>query len=503
MKVGSQVRFSRAGSLVAVCMASSILPLNFTGGILAIPAIAHEMGGPPQALNWVSNAFILAFGSLLMTMGSLADNHGRRRLFIVGVVVFTCASLLIGFSPNILILDLWRAVQGAAGAAMLAGGGAALADAFEGSARLRAFGMQGTSFGIGLSCGPVLAGYLVEQGGWRSVFLLSVLIGGLATLAGKRWMRESSAARPNPLDLPGILLFSMALALMTWGILQVASSGWGAPLVQLLLGGSLCCWVAFVVMARRSPFPMLDLSLFRYPAFIGVQLLPVATCYCFVVLLALLPARFMGAEGLDSMTTGLFMVALSGPMLVVPGLAVYLTRWAAPARLCCLGLVLAAAGLYALSVSERHVMTLLSMLAIGIGAGLPWGLMDALSVSVVPRDRAGMATGIFSTVRVAGEGITLATVSTCLVALMSGQLTNSNDAALADIRYLVSGNASLLQYMPLAYWRTIYLHAFNQLMVLLSAVTLLSALLIHVCLNRRSSSIHSPVVSAAEDEASC
>lgn len=486
MQTKQQRHFHAGGTLLAVCLASAILPLNFTGGVLAIPALAQEMGGSPQAFNWVSNAFMLAFGSLLMAMGSLADNHGRKRLFVAGVLIFSLASLLIGLAPTILTLNLWRALQGAAGAAMLAGGAAALADAFSDASRLRAFSLQGTSFGVGLSCGPIVAGYLVAQGGWRSLFVLSFICGCLAALAGGRWMRESRASQPRPTDVPGILLFSLALALLTWGILQTVVSGWQSAWVQWLLAGSLGAGLAFIWVARRSRYPMLDLSLFRYRRFLGVQLLPVATCYCFVVLLVLLPARFMGGEGLDTMTTGLLMLALSGPMLVVPGLAAWLTRWASPATLCCIGLAIAAAGLLGLSISTERSMVVVSMLVIGAGTGLPWGLMDALSVSVVPRDRAGMATGIFSTVRVAGEGVALAMVTTLLLTLIAHHLQQQNlSGSLEAIQYLASGNRPAVDAESLATLRALYVESFNTLMVILALITLLSALLIHLCLHRQ------------------
>lgn len=487
MQANHQHPFRAGGTLLAVCLASAILPLNFTGGVLAIPALAHEMGGSPQAFHWVSNAFLLTFGSLLMAMGSLADNHGRKRLFIYGVVAFSLASLMISVASTMLMLNLCRAAQGIAGAAMLAGGAAALADTFSGPSRLRAFSLQGTSFGIGLSCGPIVAGYLVEHGGWRSLFLVSLACGGLAALAGVRWMRESRASQPNPTDVPGIMLFSIALALLTWGILQAAISGWRSPQVGLLLAGSLASGLAFIRVERHSRHPMLDLSLFRYLRFLGVQLLPVATCYCFVVLLVLLPARFMGGEGLDSMTTGVLMLALSGPMLVVPGVAAWLTRWASPATLCCIGLVIAATGLFSLSISSERSAVVLSMLVIGAGTGLPWGLMDALSVSVVPQDRAGMATGIFSTVRVAGEGIALAMVSTLLMSLIDLHRVDDASSALprSAMQYLASGNTPALNDATLTALRALYLHAFNTLMVILALITLLSALLIHLCLHRQ------------------
>lgn len=464
-------------SILAVCSAALMLPLSFSAGVIATPAIALQTGGSALALSWITNAFLLSFGSLLMAAGALADRYGRKRLFISGVSVFTVLSLLTGWVPSIVWLDVVRALQGAAAAAALAGGGAALANAFDGAERARAFSLLGTSFGVGLAAGPVIAGMLMAIAGWHSVFLCCALFGVLALVIGMRTLPESRNPDASALDWPGIISFSTTLTLFTWGMLQVADSGAG-PLATGLLLASLVVALLFVWIERRSAHPMLDLSLFRYGRFIGVQLLPVATCYCFVVLLVLLPLRFMGFYGYDALTTGLLMLAISLPMLVVPSLAVALTRRFHPGRVSCAGLVLAAAGIGLLSLVTPHsslALTLLAMVMIGSGSGLPWGLMDNLSVSVVPPQRAGMATGIFSTVRVAGEGVALASVSTLFSQLLVSQLSHRGKS-LEEARQLASYHVSSPDLLPLAET------AFHQLLLVLMVVTLLCAVAIWRCL---------------------
>lgn len=464
-------------SIVAVCSAALMLPLSFSAGVIATPAIAVNPGGSPLALSWITNAFLLSFGSLLMAAGTLADRYGRKRLFMTGVSLFTLLSLLTPWLPSVVWLDAVRALQGAAAAAALAGGSAALANAFEGHARARAFSLLGTSFGVGLAAGPVIAGVLLAFSGWHSVFLCCALFGLLALLTGQRYLPESRNDDPRPLDWPGMIGFSLALTLFTWALLQLAASG-SSTLTSLLLAGSLLTFVLFVVIELRSAQPMLDLSLFRYGRFIGVQLLPVATCYCFVVLLVLLPLRFMGFYGFDAFTTGLLMLAISLPMLVVPGLAVSLTRRYSPGAVSCAGLLLAAAGIVLLSQvtpQSSLFLTLLAMVLIGSGSGLPWGLMDNLSVSVVPPQRAGMATGIFSTVRVAGEGVALATVSS-LFSLLVARGMNAHPQLSGTPPDLNS--ATLLKPTLLPVMET----AFSQLLILLAIITLLCALVIGLCL---------------------
>ena len=170
------------------------MPLSFAGGALATPAIGRDLGGGPQALAWITNAFMLSFGSLLMAAGALADACGRKRVFLGGVGLFVLMSLALGLAPDTIWLDALRAVQGAAAAAALAGGSAALDQAYPDQGRTRAFSLLGTSFGVGLAAGPVLAGALLDTLGWRAVFLSSALVGAVA---GDRRAHAARIARPS------------------------------------------------------------------------------------------------------------------------------------------------------------------------------------------------------------------------------------------------------------------------------------------------------------------
>ena len=475
-------RTSAGWTLLAVCTAALIMPLSFSGGALATPAIALDLGGSPLALTWITNAFMLSFGSLLMAAGTLSDRYGRKRIFASGVGVFVLASLAVGLAPDIFWLDGLRALQGVGAAAALAGGSAAIANSFEGRSQTQAFSLLGTSFGVGLALGPILSGLLIEHLGWRAVFVLGAMIGALALLIALPMMAESRDPHASQLDGKGTLSFTAALVLLTWGILLVPGNGWYSPWVLgMLLGALLCAWL-FVRIESRVSRPMLDLSLFRYPRFVGVQLLPIATCFCFVVLLVLLPVRLIGIEGRSETDTGLIMIALSLPMLIVPYLAGVLTHWFSPRVLSAIGLLIAAGGLLMLSrvgINQPTSAMLAPLLVIGMGTGLPWGLMDGLSISVVPKERAGMATGIFGTTRVAGEGISLAIVSAVLALLIQDHLASQRaDAA----QYLATGDLAqasrLLQGVEPALLGATYLQAFQVLLYGLAALTVTVALLI-------------------------
>ncbi len=454
----------------------------------------RDLGGGAASLTWITNAFMLTFGSLLMAAGTLADRFGRRRVFAAGVATFTGFSLALGLAPSVWMIDLLRAGQGVGAAAALARGSAALAQEFEGQARTRAFSLLGTTFGVGLAFGPVITGLVVQSVGWRAIFLISAAVGAVALLFGPPRMRETRDPDANTFDGAGALSFTAALTVFTVAMIESPSVGWTSTAMFALGAAFVVCLAAFVVVELRTARPMLDLTLFRYRRFIGVQLLPIATCACFVVLLVIMPLRFIGVEGKSETETGLLMLALSAPMLIIPSVAATLARRVSSGVLSGIGLLAAAAGLIWLGTVDigNARSTVAPMLLIGLGSGLPWGLMDGLSLSVVPKERAGMATGIFSTVRVAGEGVALAIVSAALAALIATALRHAPGLSGAGTvqagqRLAVGDVAGAMAVLPKLDSATLlqaYQTAFTTLTRVLAGITALCALAVVVLLAR-------------------
>lgn len=489
MNAANHSTHGRYAILAAICLAALVLPMSFTGGAVATPFIGQTFAAHPTPLAWITNAFMLSFASLLMAAGTLADRYGRRRLFLWGMALFSLVSLLLAVAPGILWLDILRGVQGVAAATALASGCAALAQEFDGHARTRAFSLLGTTFGAGLAFGPLLSGWLIEQWGWRAIFLATALLAGLSLLFAAPTMRESRDPYALRLDVAGVLTFSAMLVSLTTAVILSPEQGWNSFTTLSLLVATVVFLLAFILVENRASQPMLDLRLFRFARFLGVQLLPIGTCYCYIVLIVLLPLGFIGVEGASAFDAGLMMLALSAPMLVVPIIAATLTRWLSPGLLCAIGLLIAAAGLYGLSRVEvgQPLQAVAAMLVIGMGTGLPWGLMDGLAISVVPKERAGMAAGIFNTTRVASEGVALAITMAVLSALIAQHLPASTaQDVLVVAQQLVMGDARHASTnIPLDVLRTAYIAGFTTLLQLLAGLTLLTAVVVCVFLGRR------------------
>ncbi|ARU94517.1 MFS transporter [Tatumella citrea] len=483
--------------LIAACLTGILIPLSFTGPAMVLPAISHTIGGSTVQLNWVVNGYILTYGSSMMAAGSLADIYGRKRLWLCGLILFTLFTSLIAIAPSVGWIDVLRLLQGTGGAAAFAGAMSSLTQTFSGAQRTRVFSLLGTTFGIGLAFGPLVAGWLTALTGWRPVFIATAgisLAGLLLVIMFAEESRQPTTVKP---DWPGAASFTGALALLTIAILQAPVSAPHSPVVIITSVAALLLFILFVFRERRARHPMLDLSLFRQARFCGVQLLAASPAFFFVTLIVLLPGYLIGVIHLAPDVAGRQMIALAAPLLVVPFIAASLTRWLSPAVLSAAGLLITAGGLsYAGSIlaSGTDSGLALAMLTIGTGIGLPWGLMDALAVSVVSPERAGMATGIFNCVRVSADGIAIAIVGVLLASLLNHSLdaslptvdpqivqTAANHLALGELTSatsLLPANSTLLA--------SLYLTRLSTVMYVLSAGSVLTAVIIFLLLGQRN-----------------
>jgi MFS family permease len=477
---------SKSLILAAIFLVAVTIPISFTGPAVAIQSISRDLGGSVTALAWIINGFMLAVGSSIMLGGALADQYGRKKIFTIGISGFTLASFAIGFSPNVLTLDLLRGVQGVSGALALSAGFAALAQEFEGPARTRALGLIGSGFGIGIAFGPIIAGGLIATLGWRSIFFLSALAGLLILGLGVPRLRETRDPGAIRIDALGAASFTATLVTLTFGLVEAPALGWNHPLVIGLLASAAVLLIVFITIERLQIRPMLDLSLFRYARFVGVQALPVAVAYSFVVPLFLLPVRFVRVEGYSELQAGLMMLPLSAPVAIVPFLAARMTRWIPAGRLAASGLVISSIGivwLASIAPGAASLAFVAPLLLVGIGAGLPWGLMDDLAISVVPTERAGMATGIFGTMRVAGETVAISVMSAVLAALVGNNLANHvSGEAIGDVALAVSTGAfeqasALAPELSRAAFASAYGGAFHTAMLISGAITFAAALI--------------------------
>src|SRR5580700_6213933 len=256
-------------TLIAVCTATFMLLLDITVVNVALPDIQQALHASFSDLQWIVDAYALTLAAFLLTAGSLADMYGRRRLYLVGLVIFTCASVLCGFSVSTLMLQLSRAVQGVGGAIMFSVSLALLADAFRGKDRGVAFGVWGAVTGLAVAIGPLLGGLLTTGLSWRWIFFVNAPIGIAAVIISVLKVAESRAPHATRPDWAGFSLFTVALSSLVYGLIESNQRSFTDPLVLGCFAAAAVLLVVFVVVELRTAAPMFDLSLFRLPTFSG------------------------------------------------------------------------------------------------------------------------------------------------------------------------------------------------------------------------------------------
>jgi EmrB/QacA subfamily drug resistance transporter len=425
-------------TLTAVSAAMFMLLLDLSIVIVALPSIQHELGGTLSDLQWVIDAYALSLAALLLTAGALADLRGRRRIFAVGIGIFTTGSLLCGVAPSTLFLTLARAGQGIGGAIMFSTSLALLANAFRGRDRGVAFGVWGAIAGIAVAIGPVLGGAITSGLSWRWIFLVNVPL-GVATLAATLLRvdesRDPGARRP---DLIGFVTFSSALFLVVYGLIESSNRGWGSAVVVGCLAGGGAMMVVFFVCEALQQRPMLDLSLLRVPTFVGGLTTAFAISAGMFAVLAYIVIYLQDQLHFSAVGSGVRLLALTGAMFVMSAIAGRLTGRVPAKLLIGPGLVLIGVGLLlmrGITPASSWTHLLVGLIVAGIGSGLVNVTLASTAVGVVHPSRAGMASGVNSTSRQVGYAAGIAALGTLLA-------TEVRHTVVGDLRHSPLASAS-------------------------------------------------------------
>jgi EmrB/QacA subfamily drug resistance transporter len=406
-------------TLIAVSVATFMLLLDITVVNVALPSIREDLGASFADLQWVVDAYALTLAALVLTAGSLADRFGRRRLFAAGLGIFSAASLLCALAPDPTFLNIARALQGVGGAVMFAVSLALIAQEFAaGRERGMAMGIYGAAIGVAVAIGPLVGGALTDSIGWESIFYLNVPIGLAAIAATYLRLRESRDPNATRVDWAGVATFSGALFLLVLAMVRGNDEGWGSTLIVSLLAGSAALMAAFVAIERRIAEPMLPLGLFKRPSFTGVQLAAFAisgSAFALFLYLTLYLQNYLGYSPLEAGVRYLPITIAS--FIAAPIAGALLSR--VPARvMMSASLGLAGIGLLLMTgidAGDEWTTLLGGFLVLGAGAGLLNPVIADVAVSVVPKERSGMAAGINDTFRQVGVAVGIAVLGAVFV----------------------------------------------------------------------------------------
>ena len=416
-------------TLIAVCTAIFMLLLDITVVNVALPDIQRSLHSSFSDLQWVVDAYSLTLAAFLLTAGVVGDIYGRREVFASGLALFSVASLVCGLSTDSLMLNLARAVQGVGGAIMFATSLALIAQAFQGRDRGTAFGIYGGVIGGAVAVGPLVGGAITSAIGWRWIFFVNVPIGVVAIFITLTRIAKSKDTTQRHVDWVGFISFSASLFLLVFALVRGNDEGWSSATTVSFIVAAVVLMVVFFVNEKRASDPMLDLVLFRRPAFVGVSIVAVGISASIFAMFLYLTLYVQDNLGYAPFPAGVRFLPLTVLAFVVAPFAGRLTVRIQARYLLGTGLLLITAGL--LLMARTHptstwTVLLPGFVVVGAGIGMVNPVLASASISVVEPQRSGMASGANNTFRQVG----IATGIAILGAVFQSQIVSHTSAVL-------------------------------------------------------------------------
>lgn len=420
--------------LAICCMALLIVGLDNTIVNVALPSIGRDLHAPISGLQWTVDAYLLVLASLLMLSGSMGDRLGRRRVFQVGLCLFTLGSLLCSVAPSLGFLVAFRALQGIGGSMLSPVALSIVRNVFEDPReRARAIGYWGATFGISMALGPVLGGALVQSVGWRSIFWINIPVGLCAVALTALFVPDSKAQRPRRLDPIGQALVIATLATLTYAIIEGPTSGWLSAEILGMFAFSLACAAALVAYERRCIDPLLEMRFFRSAPFSGATLIAVAAFGALGGFLFLNTLYLQEARGMSALQAGLYVLPIAGMTAIcapISGAIVGRFGSRMPLLIGGIGIIVSSAILTSLRDSTPTGVLLLAYVIFGAGIGMVNPPITDTAVAGMPPSQAGVAAAVASTSRQVGQTLGVAIVGAVAVggAALSGRAFHPGDA---------------------------------------------------------------------------
>jgi DHA2 family methylenomycin A resistance protein-like MFS transporter len=393
-------------TLFTMCFALFMAMLDNTVVNVALPTIQRDFGSGVSGLQWIISAYTLFFASLMLTGGTLGDLYGRKRLFLIGLIVFTGGSLLSGLAPSLHVLIVGRAVQGIGAAALMPGTLSILIQTFpDPRERAQAIGLWAGVSGLALAAGPIIGGLLVDTLGWQSVFFVNVPIGIIALAVALRTVRESKDPEGRTLDLPGQVLAIVSLGAFVYALIEANNLGWTSPVILTLFAIGAATQVLFLWVEAHSPSAMLPLRFFRNPTFAAGATVAALISFGMFGIFFFLTLYWQEIQGVSALGMGLRALPLTLAIIVTAPLAGQIAGRFGSRLPMTVGMSLAAAGILLLeriAPATPYSTLWWNLIMLGAGMGLVMAPMTSAVTSTVPRSRAGMASGTTNATREVG-----------------------------------------------------------------------------------------------------
>ena len=412
--------------LVICCFSLFIVGMDTTIVNVALPSIGRDLHASVSGLQWIIDGYTLVLASLLMLSGATADRVGRRRVFQIGLAMFTVGSGLCSLAPGLGWLVAFRMVQAVGGSMLNPVAMSIITNTFTDRAeRARALGVWGGTFALSMALGPVLGGLLVGSVGWRGVFWVNIPVGLAAIALAARFVPESKAPTPRRPDPGGQALIIVMLGSLTYAIIEGPDLGWHAPVIVALFAVAAVALAVFVAYEAHRTEPVLDPRFFRSAPFAGSVLTAISAFAALGGFLFLATLYLQDIRGLSALSAGLHMVPMAVAMAVgAVGSSRVLARWGGRLPMMGAGAALAAGGvlLSGITASSSTLSLFVAFTVFGLGSGMVNAPITQAAVSGMPFSQAGVASGIASTSRQVGTSLGVAVTGSILAGSLHGPL---------------------------------------------------------------------------------
>jgi EmrB/QacA subfamily drug resistance transporter len=425
-------------TLAAMCFALFMIMLDNTVVNVALPSIQQSLHTNPQSLEWTINAYVVTFAALILLGGKLGDRFGRKRMFLVGLAIFTLSSAACALATTDTQLIAFRAVQGAGGALMNPLSLSIIVTAFPRKQVATAIGIWAGISSLGLALGPLLGGFLVDQVDWSAVFWINVPIGVIAAAVTLYAVDESRDPTARTLDFLGTVLVTGGLFALVYGLIETNTHAWLSSFTLGFMALAIVLLAGFVLWESRQKDPMVPLEFFKKRSFDASAIVVALTGFSLFGIIFFLTLYFQNVRGYSAQGAGALTLPLTGMTMIVAPLAGKLNPRVGPRVLMTVGMLLTSAALLTLSQIGVHssywVMIVPAYVAMGIGIAMTMPTTASTAMGSVSPDKAGIASGVVNASRQVGGALGIAVLGTVGASVASSHWSTFTQSAPAAER---------------------------------------------------------------------
>ena len=426
-------------TLASVAFALFMIMLDNTVVNVALPSIRRDLGISLSSLEWVVSGYALSFAVLMLTGGKLADMFGRRRIFVIGLLVFALASLACGLATGAAFLIVARVVQGVGAAFMLPATLSIITATFPPKERGTALGIWAGVSAVALAIGPLVGGLIAEHIGWNWIFYINVPVGLLGVVAALLVIRESKdTSHEQRLDAPGLITSGLAFFAVVFALIESSRYGWGSAAIIGLFALAVVAIGMFVVVESRQRLPMFDLGLFRNGTLVGANIVALLVTLAMFGVFFFISLYMQNVRGYSAVEAGATFLPMTLLIIVLAPVAGRFSDRLGSRGLMSGGMTLTGVSLLLFARLEPHSsfwVIFPALLVGGAGMALVMTPMTAAAMSAVPIDKAGVGSGMLNTFRQVGGALGIATMG----AILSNRQTAQLHAGATRVEAFMSG----------------------------------------------------------------